>query len=61
MDSVIEEFGRVREPGDIRLSKLRDWQRYFRDVIQPKLDTLATIEAASTNGQGKKKPTEAHA
>jgi hypothetical protein len=56
MDPVIEEFGRVREPGDIRLSKLRDWQQYMKHVIQPKLDELATMQAAQTNGQGKKRP-----
>ena len=58
MDPVIEEFGRVREPGDIRMSKLREWQAYMRDVVQPRLDKLAMIEA--TNGKGRK-PAEVNA
>ena len=61
MDPVIEEFGRVRTPEDIRFSKLREWQAYFRDVVQPRLDKLATIEAASATTQGKKKPAEVSA
>jgi hypothetical protein len=57
MDPVIEEFGRVREPKDIRPSKLRDWQQYFKHEVQPRLDKLASIEAGM-NGQGKKKHLE---
>lgn len=56
MDPMIEEFGRVREPNDIRLSKLRDWQHYLKTVVQPKLDKLAQIEA--TNGTKPRKSAE---
>jgi hypothetical protein len=45
MDPVIEEIGRVRQPVDIRPSKLRDWQQYLRDVIQPQLDELIVLQA----------------
>jgi hypothetical protein len=51
MDPVIEEFGRVRDVKDIRYSKLREWQAYLKNVVQPRLDKLAQIEA--TNGKGK--------
>ena len=45
MDPVIEEFGRVRQPDDIRPSKLREWQQYLKTTIQPQLDALAALQA----------------
>jgi hypothetical protein len=45
MDPVFEEISRVREGKDIRHSKLREWQAYLRDVVQPQLDELNALKA----------------
>lgn len=42
MDPVIEEICRARE---VQPHALGRWQRYLRDVIQPKLARLADLEA----------------
>lgn len=43
MDPMIEEFCRVRTPGDIRPDVLRRWQQYLRHEVQPRLDALEKL------------------
>lgn len=48
MDPVIAEICRNAST-DVRADVLRRWQRYLRDVIQPKLDRLEALEPSATS------------
>lgn len=45
MDPTIEEFCRAKE---LQLGPMRRMQRYFKDVIQPKLETIDALTAENT-------------